>query len=382
MVVPISSQSSSESSDFRRIEAQFGPDIFPTISGGDFMTTTSRLMPMVAMLFVALVDGSLSTGPASAEDVCLPAPNAPAPQGSHWHYRTDPVKQSKCWYLQTEGPAFQKQAAQETPEPGVGTKRPAPIPPITDPDQLGPEPLELRPAEAAPAASADKPTKGNIQHSARANRQAGTDKAAWPNPPLPVGSGKVAWPRPPSLVGADKVAWPDPPSPAGADKVAWPDPPSPARGATAEVAAENTPAAPSTPEEKAKQTQGVPPTAANSAEAGDGAGPDRHIAKPTARLVAQDEVPISLLLAFAIGLVIAGLIVRWIVRMAFARRPKIDVERREPSWTTGVASERTTPTFVAQDRDLAPGSLDADHLDDEVKESLRKLLRVLDGQTL
>ncbi len=360
------------------------------------MTATSRLMPMVAMVFVALVDGSLSTGPASAEDVCLPAPNAQAPQGSHWYYRTDPVKQSKCWYLRTEGPAIQKQAAQETPETGVGTKRPAPTPSKTDPNQLGPEPLELRPAEAAPAASADKPTKGNIQHSARANRQASTDKAAWPNPPLPVGSGKVAWPRPPSPAGADKVAWPDPPSPAradkvawpdppspaGADKVAWPDPPSPARGATAEVAAENTPAAASTPEEKAKQTQEVPPTAANSAKAGDDAGRDRHIAKPTARLVAQDEVPISMLLAFAIGLVIAGLIVRWIVRMAFARRPKVDVERREPGWTTGVASERTIPTFVAQDRDLAPGSVDADHLEDEVKESLRKLLQVLDGQAV
>ena len=106
------------------------------------------------------------------------------------------------------------------------------------------------------------------------------------------------------------------------------------------------------------------------------------MAKPTARLVAQDEVPISLLLAFAIGLIIAGLIVRRIVRMAFARRPRVDVERQEPVWTTGVASERTRPTFVAQDRDLAPGSVDADHLEDEVKESLRKLLQVLDGQAV
>lgn len=372
------------------------------------MTATSRLMPMVAVLFVAFVDGSLSAGPVSAEDVCLPAPNAQAPQGSHWYYRTDPVKQSKCWYLRTEGPAIQKQAAQETPETDVGTKRPAPTPSKTHSYQLGPEPLELRPAEAAPAASADKPTKGSIQNNAQPSRQADTNKVAWPAPPLPASkvprskppapaaadkvawpdpaapaaAAKVAWPDPPSRVVADTVAWPDPPSPAGASNVAWPDPPSPTRGATAEVAAENTPAAASTPEEKAKQSQEVPPTVANSAKAGRDAGPDRHIVKPTARLVAQDEVPISMLLAFAIGLVITGLIVRWIVRMAFARRPKVDVERREPGWTTGVASERTRPTFLAQDRDLAPGSVDADHLEDEVKESLRKLLQVLDGQTV
>ena len=81
------------------------------------MTTTARLIPVVAMLLVALVDGNLSSGSASAEDNCLAAPNAPAPPGSHWYYRTDPVKQIKCWYLRTEGQAIQKPAAQTATTP-------------------------------------------------------------------------------------------------------------------------------------------------------------------------------------------------------------------------------------------------------------------------
>ena len=368
------------------------------------MSATARLMPVVAALLVALVDGSLSTGPTRAEDVCLPAPNAPAPLGSHWHYRTDPVKQSKCWYLRTEGPAIQKQAVQETPESGVGAKRPAPTSSKSGPGQLGSEPLELRPGEAAPAASADRP-KRSIQNNAQPSRLADTNKVAWSAPPLPPSdprskapapaavakvarpdppsravADKVAWPDPPSRAVADKVAWADPPSPAAAGDVAWPDPPSPTRGAARDVAAENTPAAASTPEETGKQTQEVP---TNSIEkAGNDIGANRHILESSARSVAQDEVPFSLLLAFAIGLVIAGLIVRRIVKLVFGRRPTVSFERREPVWTAGVATDGTIPTFATQDRQLAPGAADAVHLQDDVKKSLRKLLMVLEEQAV
>ena len=48
-----------------------------------------------------------------AEDTCLPAPAGKTPPGSHWHYRTDPVKQTKCWYLRSD-------AAQ--PAAGGGTR--------------------------------------------------------------------------------------------------------------------------------------------------------------------------------------------------------------------------------------------------------------------
>ncbi len=271
------------------------------------MTAKARLIPVVAVLLMALGNGGSSAGSARAGENCLAAPNAQPPQGSHWYYRMDPVKQSKCWYLRTEGRAIQTPATQEKPETAVTAKWPA-----------------------------------------------GDDTVAWPDPPSPAGS--------------DKVAWPNPPSPAGAGKVAWPNPPSPARGATQGATAE------STHEQKASQTQEVPATAANSDKhTRNDARVDRQVAEPIEMEVSHSEIPVGILLAFAIGLVIAAIFV------TFARRRTVYLDRREPVWTTSIGSDRTIPKFVAHHHDLASDRGENDRLD-EVTEALRKLLRVLDRQ--
>jgi hypothetical protein len=123
----------------------------------------------------------------------------------------------------------------------------------------------------------------------------------------------------------------------GADAVGWPDPPSPAGGAAQGGTAE------STPEGRANQTQEVPATAANSDKnAGNDARGERHVEMAAS----HSEMPVGMLLAFAIGLVIAGIFVRRIVRMTFARRRTVRPDRREPVWTTRIASERTKPKLV------------------------------------
>lgn len=288
------------------------------------MTAKTRLTPVVAVLLVALGDGSSSVGSARAAENCLAAPNAQAPQGSHWYYRTDPVKQSKCWYLRTEGQAIQKPSAPEGPDPTVTAKWPAAATSKTAPDQ------------SAPAVSGGNLMRGSIQGDAQASRQ----------------------PR------ADAVGWPESPSPASSNNVVWPDPPSPAGGAAQGGIAE------STPEGRANQTQEVPATAANSDKnAGNDARGDRHVEMAAS----HSEMPVGMLLAFAIGLVIAGILVRRIVRMTFARRRTVRPDRQEPVWTTSIASERTKPTFVVHDTDC---------LDDEVKDALRKIVRVLDRQAV
>lgn len=365
------------------------------------MTTKARLILVVAVLLVALGEGNLGADSARAEEICLAAPNALAPLGSHWYYRTDPVKQKKCWYLRTEGQAIQNQAAPEKPETGVTTKRPAAA--IVTPDQSGPEPLELRPVQVPlDASSADGPTKGRIQHGAQVSGQAAAGKAAWPTPPSSANTGRVAWPDPPSPARADKVAWPDPPSSTNAGAVAWPDPPSsanaggvawpdlPSRARADKVAWPNSAlpaaaaapgAAKNTPEETANQAPAIPGTAANSnKDAGTDTGMNRRGARPIEMAASGRETHVGVLLAIAIGLILAGIFVRWIVRMTIGRRRTIDPDRREPIWTTSIPSERTTPTFVAQHRELAPGLADNDHLEDEVTEALRKLLRALDRQ--
>jgi hypothetical protein len=65
-------------------------------------------------LVAALLVSGLSTS--RAEENCLLAPNARAPQGSHWYYRTDPTSQNKCWHLRAEGQTDEQPIQQQKPE--------------------------------------------------------------------------------------------------------------------------------------------------------------------------------------------------------------------------------------------------------------------------
>ena len=359
------------------------------------MIAIARLIPVVAVLPVAFGYGAIGIGSAraeekSADENCLAAPNTLAPQGSHWYYRTDHVKQRKCWYLRTQGPAIQEQAAQEQPETGVTARSPTPN---TAPDQSGSEPLELRPAEAPAAALVAKPTKGDMQDGAQASRPAGVGQAAWPEPPSPAGAGQVAWPQPPAPAATGQAAWPEPPSPAGTSQVAWPKPPSlagpgqvawpdPPPAAGADKVAWPAPSSPgggvkgasgeNAPKDRTTQTQEVPATGSISDKgARNDVGADKLVAKPN-----QSGSSVGLLLVFAIGLILAGILVRWIVRMTLTRRPTVYLDRQEPVWATGNASQGT----ISATQHPALDWLDIDRLDDEVQEILPKLLRVLNRQ--
>ena len=80
-------------------------------SGWGFMMRTDN--QVLIYLLTALLVSSWST--ARAEDNCLLKPEAPAPQGSRWYYRTDPTSQNKCWHLRTEGQTGQQPIQQEKP---------------------------------------------------------------------------------------------------------------------------------------------------------------------------------------------------------------------------------------------------------------------------
>jgi hypothetical protein len=300
------------------------------------MRAQSRLISVVAALLMALADRGLSSGSARAEDNCLAAPNAPAAPGSHWHYRTDSVKQSKCWYLRADDQAIQTPAAQQKTETNVGAKWSAPAMPKTASSyQAASEANQVRPNQAL----ADRLVQWSIQDGAQSGRQARANTVAWPDPP--------------SQVGADTAARPGLPSPAGDDNVVWPNPPSQTVGAR-QKALENT------AEERANQTQEEPSTAAT---------PDKGA-------VSQSELPAGLFLAVAFGLVIAGIIMRRMVRAAFSGRRRVFIDRRAPVETTNVASD----TFVANHHDFAPTWVDDINPDDEAKEALRKLLLLLDHE--
>ncbi len=91
-----------------------------------------RPIGSVAFVAVVLLSGlnvGLSASTARAAD-CVAAPNAPAPQGSHWYYRTDRAKQRKCWSLRAAGSAPQHVAARLISE--APPARPLPATPASN----------------------------------------------------------------------------------------------------------------------------------------------------------------------------------------------------------------------------------------------------------
>src|SRR5262249_2620269 len=80
-----------------------------------------------AYAFGLLALGSAISIPANktfAAD-CLAAPNTSTPPNSHWYYRTDRTRQSKCWYLRGDNESPEQKVAQAGREsPAVKPSQP------------------------------------------------------------------------------------------------------------------------------------------------------------------------------------------------------------------------------------------------------------------
>src|ERR1700676_3137904 len=80
------------------------------------------------LLVAALLVSGLSNS--RAEENCLLAPNARAPQGSHWYYRTDPTSQNKCWHLRADGQTDEQPIQRQKQPEQAGTSAAAAPPPL------------------------------------------------------------------------------------------------------------------------------------------------------------------------------------------------------------------------------------------------------------
>jgi hypothetical protein len=288
------------------------------------------LIPVVAILLMVL---SWFADPGRAQDDCLAAPNAKAPQGSRWYFHQDPIKQRKCWHLRKEGQGIRESVGEEGSQTSTTAKKSSTVArqaPHVEPD--------ARPAPSVPAALAapgSTLSPGTIQNAGRAERQDGANSKAWVNPP--------------SSAGAGSAAWPDPPSPAGAGSVVWPDPPALRGDALPEE---------STPNEKPNLKQEVPATAdLSDSVTRNGTGGGRHVAKSTEKAVPFARIPVGVFLVLGSALIIAGIFVGSAVRRRTLRhKPRGSIS------STGTAAE------YAGDEDRG------------VKEGLSKILRELDRQ--
>jgi hypothetical protein len=272
-------------------------------------------IPTAAILLVALLGAGLGAGFARAQNACLGAPNAPAPPGSHWYYRTDQSAQHKCWYVRPLDQAIQATPAQE------------------------------KPAAAIAAAGAARATA--------------SDGAHWTDPPPSVDTSTMSWPDPPSLPA------PPPVGDAGATHVLPPSTDTPTQGATAgsTSAVQNTHSAPAVAK--------VDEHRSNEQPAGKKAADP---AKPTAP---QRNTSAGMIWAGVIALLIAGIFLRRAVTKSLGGRRATKAARREPHLIETIAAQRPMPTLLRHSPSLVPGHAEADHRIGEVEDALRKLAQRL-----
>jgi hypothetical protein len=117
-----------------------------------------------------------------AEESCLLTPNAPAPQGAHWYYRTDPSSQNKCWHLRTYGQKGE-QSVRQSEQPVISEA--APTPPLPRP---APEALRQRSSgvpTSPPPTEASVTGGGGAENSAGSRDGPSNTAVVWPPPPLP-----------------------------------------------------------------------------------------------------------------------------------------------------------------------------------------------------
>lgn len=335
------------------------------------------ILATIAILLIALEASGLSRPrSAGAEEACLSTPNSQAPQGSHWYFHIDHAKQRNCWYLRElrqKAPTTQRTVA--APEPSVAQSQRAPI------DQ----------ARLHHGLGQKRPPVGG------AARPAGADQVAWPaqpsaadnvvspaaptferDVPLTTPAAKVIWPAPPTFdhatpvtAPADKVVSPDPWTLDHAGTLTSRDTMSSADIATRSPVEENTTA------EVMKPVEGVHRSAANVGEnAEKDISSDR---KPLTNLVASHrDLPVSTLFGLAIGLVLAGIVLRRIVKMVFGK-PR--AAYRQPVSINNVGRGRDPTASVRQHPHTAYGRINGNRRE-KTRHAFQELLQILEQQAV
>jgi hypothetical protein len=331
-------------------------EILPAIGMGVWdMTAKAGLIPVAVALVAVLAGTGFATDSARAEGPCLEAPNAPAPQGSHWYYHTDQSTQRKCWYVRAQDQPAQTQPGQQTPDSAGAAAGAAAAPSTAQADHTASDRLAHR-VQAALAAKSANTSQPSAQSGPRAVGKPITDTAAWTDPTPP----------------ASAVAWPDPPS-APVDAAM-----GQAGQFAADTAAQGATAGGTLAVESTHPTLEMALPAATAADDGLNAkAPDKAAANPGNLAASQDDMPTGIILAGAIALLIAGMFMRRAITRAFARRHPVHIERREPVLIESTAVKRPTPALLAHSPTLVPDHDGLDHRIDEVEDALRKLARRL-----
>jgi hypothetical protein len=315
-------------------------------------------LALVASLLVVAVGIGVPTNTARADD-CLTEPNSPAPEGSHWYYHIDRATQRKCWHVRaTDQPAEQTAAPAASDDSAA-----APNAVLRKPATSSGAPMSISPdASAAPSSPPAKPRRapaitapGNelVPQSTEKESQVWPTTPAIANTPMatilgdstpslprvkvlgiksqdaPVSGATADQPdqqsaqKDPALSSAEvPPGQPSPSSrtddqstvPAPAVGSAWPSPavtlvktPEPKGGPSDSRIESGQPAA------DVEASDNIQTTAQDSAPV-----PQAETAKP------PTSPPVAMFAAAALGLMVAGFLLRVVVKISSGRRQPVD----------------------------------------------------------
>lgn len=307
---------------------------------------SGQIIPMrsIALAVPLLMWGigiGVPTTPAHADD-CAAAPRSAAPAGSHWYFQTDRTKRRKCWFLSPTGQAGQHRIARRPSAAKTAARASAAEKPATaatgapTTTGAGGNTPSLT-AQTAPAGSATAPDTG----AAPSN--------PWAAAPLASASAQIAV-QAAGAAPSSTIVWPDP------------TPFAPVRTQEPKLAQEPDSAL---GEARAESVAPPPARAPDDAKAAAGGGaPATHAPVVEASSAARF---VEILLVAAIGLTVAGLLYRLVMKIGARRaadyRPPLQVGlgRRAPQ---ARVARRSAPQWMPHEservlRDLPPSLIPA-----------------------
>jgi len=345
--------------------------------------------PMASIVLVAtlLVWGmglGVPTNTARA-DACLTAPNSPVPDGSRWYYHMDRANQRKCWYIRASDQPEQHAAAQASSDSTATTPTAALRKPATDSPSA---PMSISPGDgAAPPLPPVKPqraskrnaTTDELQKSAQKGSTAPLIKPATDSAgaSMPTSSGDSTAPPVPSLKpqraplrgtitdqpvqqGAQKgspassiaeapAAQPSQSSqtsdqgaaPAPVARPVWPDPPA------STVKTEQ----PAAPPSEARPESNQPTVDARASDGAESTAQGNASFANAGMMASLTSTPISIFPVAALGLVVAGFLLRVVIRNSVGRRRRIAVDRQDFDWSDDRPQHELPDDQFVQQRD-------------------------------
>jgi hypothetical protein len=322
---------------------------------------------LVAALLVWSVSVAAPTITARADD-CLAEPNSPAPAGSHWYYHLDRAKQRKCWYIRATDQPAQPAAAQATSDPA--TLPPAPPIPLERPaaaaasgpmsvnprDSTAPSPrikvLAVKPqrasvSSAAPGQSAQQNAqKATPQGSSALSIQATTPQASLSSQTSDQGAAHAS---------AGAAAWPDPP--VVTFKTQEPTaPPSDIR------------------------TEPLRPTADDrvSDDAKSTSQGGALTTKPAGTTTSASVMPVEMFPILALGLVVAGFLLRVVIKISAGRRRQITIDHHDFDRIDGQLQHELHEDQIVHQRDALSEYLQRSNIPAATDSNSRRPSRVGD----